>query len=202
MNVIARPPLPLGMTREEFLDWAARQQEDYEFDGTKPVPMTSGNRNHSLITSNLIIALGVRLRGTPYFPSSPEGPGLSPWSRAVRYPDVTVAPRAGKGTDRIFDDALIAFEVVSPSSAKLDRQVKLREYLAVPSLRRYVILESEFASAGVFARSKGDEGWTASAVAMGEALALPEIGLEIPMAEIYEDCDIPAEEPRNPDATT
>ncbi len=82
--------------------------------------------------------------------------------------------------------------------------VKLREYAAPPSLRRYVVLESEARAATVHFRASGADGWSSAAFGIEDSLALPEIGVEVPMAEIYEGADIPPEdeEPRNPDATT
>lgn len=214
MNVMpgpaeTRPPLP-RMTREEFLDWVERQEESYEFDGERPVPMqgdegvTGGNRGRTLIVTALISALYVRLRGGPFAVHHSEGPGVSAGPQAVRYPDVAVAPRRGTLEDRLLDDAVVLFEVVSPTSGARDRVVKLRDYLAVPSVLRYVVLESDARVASVFSRKPGAESWVASACAAGETLPLPEIGVEVPMAEIYEGIDIPPEdeEPRNPVATT
>ncbi|MFL5282314.1 MAG: Uma2 family endonuclease [Rhodopila sp.] len=56
-------------TAREFLAWAARQEERYEFDGQQPVAMTGGTARHNRISHNIYLALGTRLRGkrcTPY----------------------------------------------------------------------------------------------------------------------------------------
>jgi len=94
---------------------------------------------------------------------------------------------------------VVVFEVLSPTSGRTDRSVKLREYRAVPSIRRYVILEHSSASLTVLARAGTDEGWTATALTAEDTLPLPEIGIEIPVAELYAGTDLaPAEQAAAP----
>jgi hypothetical protein len=63
------------------------------------------------------------------------------------------------------------------------------EYRATPSIRRYVIFEQTHAAAIVFAR-KGDD-WVSEIVAGDDAvLRLPEIGIEVPLAELYADVEL------------
>ena len=85
---------------------------------------------------------------------------------------------------------MIVFEVVSPSSNRTDRISKLREYRAVPSIRRYVILEHHSADLTVFSRADGTAAWTATALTAGEALDMPELGISVPVQEFYEDVDL------------
>src|SRR4051794_39164946 len=109
------------MTRDQFLDWVERQDERYEFDGKKPVPVSPGTRRHSLILGNIVAALKSRLAGTGL--EVLVEPGLATEGQAVRYPDVTVALR-GSGDDLLIPGTLVAFEVISPSSERTDRLVK------------------------------------------------------------------------------
>ena len=90
--------------------------------------------------------------------------------------------------------AVVVFEVVSPTSGRTDRIVKLREYRAVPTIRCYVILEHNSVGLTVLTRQREDEDWTARALTSEDTLQLPEIGIEIPVAELYEDVDLPETE--------
>ncbi len=78
----------------------------------------------------------------------------------------------------------MVFEVLSPTSGQSDRIIKVREYAAVPSIRRYVIVEYTGPGMTVLSRSGPDEVWTAETLAEGETLALPEVGVGVPVAEI------------------
>ena len=70
------------------------------------------------------------------------------------------------------------------STAREDRIVKAREYQATPSVRRYVMLEQDSVGAVVYARSS--ELWTHDILIADSMLFLPEIGVELPLAELYE----------------
>jgi Uma2 family endonuclease len=175
-----------AMTRAQFLDWAARQEGRYEFDGWQPVAMTGGTVNHSQITQNIHFALRTRLRGTPCRPLGPDA-GLATVGEAVRYPDALVTCTPVSGTARTVAGVVVVFEVLSPTSGRTDRVVKLREYRAVATLRRYVLLEHAGIGLQVFARPDAEADWTATALTEGDTLTLPELGIEVPVAEFYQD---------------
>jgi Uma2 family endonuclease len=79
--------------------------------------------------------------------------------------------------------------VLSPTSGRTDRIFKVREYAAVSSVRRYVILESASVGLQVLERSNDDQPWTATALTGDDILRMPEIGIEVPVGEFYEDVD-------------
>lgn len=177
------------MTREQFLDWVATQEGRWEFDGFEPVAMTGGTRNHDRICQNIYFALRSRLRGGPCEVLGPTA-GVAVGEDAVRYPDALVTCTRGPGTDRLMPNPLIVFEVISPTSSRIDRIVKLREYRGVPSIRRYVIVESTSAALTLHARPDGESPWTTTALTGGEILPLPEIGLELPVSELFEGVEL------------
>jgi Uma2 family endonuclease len=81
-------------------------------------------------------------------------------------------------------DPVIIFEVLSPNTAATDRIAKAREYQAMPSMQRYVIIEQDRIGATVYARAAGD--WKHQILIEDSILALPEIGVELALAELYE----------------
>ena len=102
----------------------------------------------------------------------------------VRYPDGVVLCSPVDRTATVVYDPVVVFEVLSPSTARDDRIVKAREYQAIPSVQRYVMLEQDSVSATVYARS--GETWTHEILIADSILALPEIGVELPLAELYD----------------
>jgi Uma2 family endonuclease len=177
------------MTREEFLDWAAAQEMRYEFDGSQPVAMTGGTRNHSQINQNIYAALRSRLRGTSCGVLGPDA-GVATVGNAVRYPDALVTCTKASGTDRIVPGVVVVIEVPSPTSGRTGHVEKLREYHAVPSILRYVILEHTSVGLVVHSRANGNDPWIATGLTDGEVLRMPEIGIEVPIAEFYEGTDL------------
>jgi len=185
MNIALRQP----WTQERFFPWAEAQDIRYEFDGLRPVAMTGGNARHSAICINLQTALNSRLQGVPCRTLGPDA-GVETVNKAVRYPDALVTCQKFDLSSYTVPGVVIVFEVISPSSGKTDRIIKLSEYAAVPSIRRYVIIESAFAGLTVMERQQGGDPWITSPLAEG-VLRLPEIGIEIPVAEIYRDITFP-----------
>ena len=86
---------------------------------------------------------------------------------------------------------VVVFEVISPTSGRIDRIVKVREYAAVASVRRYVIVESSTIGLTVMEREAAGEHWTLSTLIAEDVLRMPEIGGEIPVAALYEGLDFP-----------
>jgi Uma2 family endonuclease len=168
------------LTLDEFLEWERAQPERYEFDGIQPVAMTGGSRAHSLIATRVAAALVFHVKP----PCEAHGPELKIITTGrVRYPDASVVcSRPDDDDDTVTPTAI--FEVLSPSTALTDRRVKAIEYAAVPSVLVYVLLEQNRPEITVRRRSTG---WEAETLAGQDAtLDLPEIGVSIPLAFIYD----------------
>lgn len=180
-NALRKP-----MTLDEFLAWEERQELRYEFDGVQPVAMTGGTYAHDAVHVNLIRRLGNRLDGTP---CRVHGGNLKVLTEGrVRYPDAFVSCQAYGNADKFARDPVVIFEVLSPGTAGTDRIDKLREYTALASLRRYVLLEPDRVAATVLER--GDTGWLTSVLTDDAVLLMPEISVELPLAELYDGVDL------------
>ncbi len=178
MSMALRRP----MTVSEFLEWEERQDLRWEFDGFAPVAMTGGTLGHGVIQANLMMALGVRLRGTPCRAVGSDVKIVV--SGSVRYPDAFVFCTPITRTATVAESPVVVFEVLSPSTSSTDFIVKNEEYRDTPSIERYVMLAQDRPAATVFARVDGD--WVGHVMSGDTVLAMPEIGIEIPLAELYE----------------
>jgi Uma2 family endonuclease len=192
MSVAFRDP----MTLAQFLAWEEGQELRHEFDGCQPVAMTGGTAAHDRITFSLQRSLDARLAGRPCQPFGPNMMVIV--DGRARYPDAVVVCKPVRPDATVVDDPVIVFEVLSDGSANIDLIDKNREYRATPSILRYVILQQTRAAAIVFARRGQD--WLSEIVAGDNAtLRLPEIGIDVPLAEIYANVALredPAGEPR------
>ncbi len=178
MSAALRKP----MTVEEFLAWEDQQELRYEFDGFQPVAMPGGTLVHSLIQANLIRQLGNRLAGGPW---RAVGSDLKiAVSGSIRYPDVFVFCRDLPNRTLVVTQPVVVFEISSPGTAETDHNEKNREYRDTSSIQRYVMLEQDRMGVTVFARSGGD--WVGHLSEGAVTLSMPEIGVELPLSEIYE----------------
>jgi hypothetical protein len=69
--------------------------------------------------------------------------------------------------------------------------VKPREYHAVPTIKRYVIVESDTIGLTVLGRASDGDPWTSVTRTATDMLVIPELGIEIPVSEFYDGTDIP-----------
>jgi Uma2 family endonuclease len=177
MNMALRKPMSL----EEFLVWEDAQELRYEFDGWQPIAMTGGTAGHSFIRDNLVRSVGGRLIGRPcrYIGGDLKIEVIG----RIRYPDGFVVCSPVPRNSKVVRDPVVIFEVLSPSTAGTDHGVKNGEYAATPSVRRYVMLEQDRIAATVFART-GDD-WVGRLILGDVTLDLPEIGISLPLAELY-----------------
>ena len=175
-------PLAHPLTMEQFLNWEERQELRYEFDGLGVRAMTGGTSAHAKIMLQLHRALGNHLEGKP---CSPFGSALKlKLADSVRYPDafVNCTPVAPDAT--FVADPVVVFEILSKSTTSIDLGTKRAEYLATPTIQRYVALQQSHRAAQVFARN-GEE-WDGEFHAGANAvLDMPEIGIAITLGEIY-----------------
>lgn len=186
-------PLHKPWTQEQFFAWAGTQEGRFEFDGFRPVAMTGGTAGHSIITQNVHAALRSRLRGSGCRPLGPDA-GVETIGTAVRYPDALVTCSNFDMSVRTIPGVIVVFEVLSTTTSRVDRIVKVREYAAVSSMRRYVIVESTSIGLTVMERNGPDEIWRATTLTAGDVLRMPEIGIEVPVTEFYEDLAFPEED--------
>jgi Uma2 family endonuclease len=181
MSATSRIPMSLA----DFLVWEERQELRYEFDGRAVRAMTGGTYEHDAITFNIRRVLDRLPEGKP---CRPCGPNLKIIVQGkARYPDclVTCSPVPRGAT--IIETPVVVFEVVSEDSARVDRIEKLREYQATASIQRYVIVEQR--SVGALALARDGDRWYATAATEGDTLAMPEIGVDVPLMEFYQGLD-------------
>ena len=187
--------LQKSMTVEQFLAWEERQELRYEFNGLTVRAMTGGTFAHDAISLNLIAALVPRLRGKP---CQPHGSHLKiAVMGSIRYPDVFVSGTPIRLDATVAQAPVVIFEVLSKGTARIDRTEKNREYASTASVRRYVMLEQDAVVATVFERMGED--WVGHLLGADAVLSMPEIGIEVPLAEFYEGLDL--SQPPNDEAT-
>jgi len=179
-------------TTAGFLAWEERQGTRHEFDGVRPVAMTGGTLEHDRIQVNLIRALANRLDGKP---CRVHGNSLKiEVMGSIRYPDACVSCTPIRRGSTVVQDPVVIFEILSKGTAHTDRMVKNREYAATESVRRYVMLEQRGIEGMMFARSGQENAWIGRILDPDAVISMPEIGIDLPLAELYAGVDFAQDE--------
>jgi Uma2 family endonuclease len=172
------------MTAEEFFAFTATRPdgEKWELIEGEPVLSPSANHVHQRILGNLIVALALRERERAVSWEAIPGIGVEVSKTSIPVPDVLVRP-ATLLDDWKCADMIVAFEVLSPSTADHDLRWKRRAYATLASLQHYVVVAQDAVEVVVYDRQTGFgerriEGTKAT-------LDLPALEIALPLAEIY-----------------
>jgi Uma2 family endonuclease len=174
------------MTAADFFAFSASRPEGehWELIAGEPVLSPSANFTHQTIVGNLIFALRLFQAGTWI---AVPGIGVKISDANIPIPDVLVRP-ATPLDDWKCDDAIVAFEVLSPSSADHDLRWKRKAYARLASVQHYVIVAQDAAEIVVYDRwnnfaERNIEG-------IEQMLCLSALGVEIALADIYRNTGI------------
>jgi Uma2 family endonuclease len=176
------------MTVEEFYAFTDTRpdNEKWELIDGEPVLNASPLRRHQLIVRNLVVALAARER--EYGGAWEVLPGLGIRVSDVDRPepDVLVIPSDHCSvdlTERDRSDALVIFEVLSPSTEGRDLRWKRAAYTSLPSLTYYVVIAQDAVEVVTFGR---DDNFVERRMrSVDEAIELRSLGVVLPLAEIY-----------------
>ena len=125
---------------EEFVRLEQDSPRRHEFVGGRVYVMAGGTERHDLAAGLTYerLAPGARRQGCRAFTAN----RLLRAGDATYYPDVFVV--CGRAANRLYEtDATVVVEVLSPSTADVDRREKLAAYRQLPSLELYVLLDPQ-----------------------------------------------------------
>jgi Uma2 family endonuclease len=175
---------PVTMTKDAFLAWVDQREERYEFSGGRVIMMVRVTRNHSVVTTNLVAALKVRLQSGSYDVHA-ESFAVH-IDNSIRFPDVLVGPAQPDGKSLRAESPILIAEVLSPGTYHLDFGDKLREYLSLPSLDTYLIISPDEPRIWVWQRTDGAFPKEPEIIEKRDQhVGLPAQAIDIPLEDIY-----------------
>ncbi len=183
------PAIPLTeflLSEEEYLRGEIASEEKHEFVAGVAYARAGAGYEHNAINTNILGAIGSRLRGHPCQAFGSDMKVRVQTDDAVHhyYPDaMVVCDRRGIASQRHWvDSPTIIFEVLSESTRRIDEGEKALVYWKLPTLVSYILVEQDKVQITVRRRDGGGE------VLRGRdtLLRLTEPALEIPLGEFYE----------------
>ncbi len=179
---------------EHYLAEEARSPARSEYVGGVPYAMAGATNRHNLIATNVLVALAGRLRGKSCRPFNSDTKVRIRLTFQVRfyYPDVSVVCRPNAQDDTFQDEPVLIVEVLSPETRRIDESEKCLAYTQVPSLAVYAMVEQETARVAILRRTAN--GFVREVFGGEAVVPLPEIGCELPLAEVYEGVQFPTDD--------
>lgn len=179
---------------EEYLAGEEISDRRHEYAAGTVYAMAGANRRHNTIISNIHFAWRLRLRGLDCQVYTESVKLRVHWGREdyFYYPDVMVVCDATDKASQVYcERPCVLVEVLSASTARIDREEKLRAYTTLPSLQAYVLVAQTAPHVTIYRR---ENGWQGETVTDLNALAAISCGadaadLSLTLSDIYEDVE-------------
>lgn len=185
MATLADKPAYRAMTVGEFLELEIEGRAELE-DGVLYM-MAGGSFRHAAVVANILAALSQKLRGSGCRPLGSDF-AVRTGPATLRLPDVSVYRGFGAGGERneakLLGDPKVIFEVLSPSTSKLDQNVKLFEYQVLEGVAAIVFVDPDAEICRLAART-GPAGWSDRWLEKGGELPLTCLDLILSSDEMF-----------------
>lgn len=174
-------------TPEQYLALERKAATRSEYFEGSIIPMAGTSRLHSLIVTNLGVAIHSCLRDRPgevYVADLRVHVGPA---SLYTYPDVVAVADEPVLEDEQFDTLLnptLIAEVLSPSTEADDRGRKFESYRRLDSLRQYVLVAQDRVLVELYSR-RGEEWVLSEFNGLEDILGLDSLSCEVPLREIY-----------------
>ena len=175
------------MSVDAFLAWQADQTERHELVGGEPVAMAGAQLRHDRVTGNAFAEVRRQIRsGSGLCDVFTADIGIRTPVGNLRRPDVSVLCPPFDETATSADSPRLIVEVLSESTERVDRLIKLDEYKSIETLDYIVIVDPTRVDAGFWFR---DAVRTWRTTTFHDATAIIEmrsLDIAIPLAALYE----------------
>jgi Uma2 family endonuclease len=184
-------------TLDEYLVLERASDVRHEYFAGVITAMAGASYRHNLIAGNIARSVGNQLAGRrcSVLPSDMR---VRTISTLYTYPDVTIVcgdPEFSGAGEETLLNPVVVIEILSASTEAYDRGDKFEHYRSIPSLREYVLVAQDRMRVEHFERqAKGK--WLLTTFRSAESpVVFPALEIEIPLAEIYAQVELPADPP-------
>ncbi|MEQ8673653.1 MAG: Uma2 family endonuclease [Aggregatilineales bacterium] len=176
-------------TEAEYLAFEQESAEKHEFADGKIIAMTGASWVHNLICVNTSTTLNVQLADTECHVTSNDLRLKVDSKHHYRYPDVMVicgTPEFVLKRNDTITNPVVVIEILSESTALIDRNDKLDEYTRIESVQAYVMISQTEAKIERYLRQADSADWLYTRVSgLESVLEIPPIHCTLKLSEIY-----------------
>ncbi|MDO7877034.1 Uma2 family endonuclease [Hymenobacter sp. ASUV-10] len=178
-------------TVEEYFALEAQSEDKHEFFNGEVFAMAGASIPHNALAGNCFAAFKLALRGRPCKVVIEAVQLAVQEGRHYTYPDVMVScDPADRQADLTMRAPVLLVEVLSPSTAEYDRGKKFNQYKQLPSLQHYLLVSQTSWLVEWYRREVGDIWSFTPLVEAEDTLLIPDLNINLTVAEIYEDTNI------------
>ena len=185
-------------TVADYLAYERAARTKHEYYAGEIVAMSGVTLRHAAIVRNASGFLFNVLGDGPCKAYTSDVLIYAPVAELLAYPDLIVLCGEPKLLDAPIDTVLnptVLIEVLSKSTEEYDRTIKLDGYRTLESLQTYLLVAQD--GQQIEAHQRTADGWSVQVVSGPDgAVALPALGLTLPLAAVYRGLDLPPARPK------
>ena len=177
------------MSIEKYLEMENSADEKHEYYKGEIFAMSGAKMPHNRITSNLLITLGLKLKGKKCHPFGSDARIHIAANTLFTYPDISII--CGEVMTLNNDDynvlnPTVIIEVLSTSTKNYDRGEKFKLYRDIPTLKEYILVDSKSVHLEVFRLNEKNHWELEEYKTIGENVIIKAIEETIAVSEIYD----------------
>ena len=174
---------------EAYLEMENASIEKHEYYKGEVFAMSGTKMPHNKIASNLLITLGLKLKGTKCQPYGSDVRVHIESNTLFTYPDISII--CGdvvtlKNDDYNVLNPTVIIEILSASTKNYDRGEKFKLYRDIATLKEYVLVDSESIHIEVFRLNENNHWELEEYNNVSDLLLFKAINENVLIAEIYE----------------
>ncbi|WP_199873108.1 Uma2 family endonuclease [Ideonella sp. A 288] len=182
----------IALSADAYLAWEATEPVRHEFVRGEVLAMAGAEERHVTTALNVAMALRAHLRGTPCRTFITDMKLRVEAADAYFYPDVMVTCSAADVADPLVKrEPVLVVEVLSPGTAACDRGDKFAAYRTLPSLREYLLVDTESRRCDLY-RKGADCLWVLHPVEPGQAVPIDTVGLTLSAEALWDEVGPPS----------
>lgn len=175
----------LSMSVEDYLI-LNRNSKDirYEYLAGDVRMLAGGSPDHSIIIANLTSAIKGPLKGSQcrVYNSDVQ---LKLTEKRYVYPDITIScDERDRNQKETIHYPIVVVEVLSPTTEAIDRGKKAAYYRACPTIKEYMMVDSEEVFVEVHRLEEGR--WTINNFELGDTITLESLDIQFLIEDAYE----------------
>jgi Uma2 family endonuclease len=177
------------MSHEDYLEGELHSEIKHEYVAGHIYAMSGASRAHNRISLNCSYLLQTGLSSTPCDVYVSDVKVRVEAADAFYYPDVVVGCEPKDNNQYYLTQPKIIIEVLSPSTAQIDKREKLLSYKTIDSLQEYIIIAQDKCEIMLYERID-IKNWNLTILGKNDKFKLESIDLEIVVSDIYARTDL------------
>jgi Uma2 family endonuclease len=184
---------------EEYLERERESIAKSEYLAGEVHALAGASERHNVIAMNAGYLFVGQLKGRPCKTYGSDMRVKVEFSGLYTYPDVIVVCGKPQFEDRHLDTLLnpvVLIEILSDSTAAYDRGAKAEHYRTIPSLSDYLLIDQNRVHVEHYRRQPANQWLLTEHHSLDASVVLDSVACTLPLAELYDKVDWPAEPDR------